>query len=75
MFLGVMCDLTIAARSRRVIKEKAETSAFKLWLNARAAKLQKTVRQKAVAKSKFLNFFYEDSLIAIFLPLLFLLLF
>jgi hypothetical protein len=55
-----MCDLTLVARSRRLVKELAETSSFKLWLNSRAAKLETTIRRKVVAKSKFLNFFYDQ---------------
>jgi hypothetical protein len=55
-----MCDLTIGARTQRLVKEQAETSAFKLWLNDRAVKLKETFRRKVVAKSKFLNFFYDQ---------------
>jgi hypothetical protein len=67
MFLGVMCDLTLGARSRRLIKEAAETSAFKMWLKARAGKLEKTIRQKTVAKSKFLSFFFDQVYMPMFL--------
>jgi hypothetical protein len=60
MFLGVMCDLTMGARSRRMLKEAAETSAFKQWLDKRDAKLEESTRRKRVASSKFLSFFFDQ---------------
>ena len=59
MFLGVMCDLTLGARTRRVIKEAAESSGFKQWLGMRAVKLEEGVRRKKVQSTKFLSFFYD----------------
>jgi hypothetical protein len=60
MFLGAMCELTTAARSRRIMKEAAETSAFKQWLDKRATKLEQSTRRKRVASSKFLSFFFDQ---------------
>jgi hypothetical protein len=60
MFLGVMCDLTIAARSRRMRKESAETSAFKQWLDKRDVQLEQSIRRQRVARSKFLSYFFDQ---------------
>ncbi len=60
MFLGAMCDLTLDARSLRILKEAAETSSFKQWLDKRAAKLEQSTRRKRVANSKFLSFFFDQ---------------
>ena len=60
MFLGVMCDLTLGARTRRVIKEAAESSSFKQWLGMRAVKLEEGLRRKKVQSSKFLSHFYDQ---------------
>jgi hypothetical protein len=60
IFLGVMCDLTLGARTRRVIRETAETSGFKQWLNLRASKLGKNIRRKIVKNSKYLSYFYDQ---------------